>query len=624
VIEKSLKIWPAVLLALSPIAAQAEMRDSVSLEEVVVTGTRDQADPRFLPTTVQVVGRTELTRNHQVSILPTLMQQVPGLFVTSRGMLGYGASTGAAGNIAIRGLSGSSGQLMVLIDGHPQYNGIYGHPIADSYQTLLADHVEVVEGPASLLYGSNAMGGVVNIVTRKPATDGNHLHAEVGAGSYGTVQTEVADQLRVGKFSLTTAGQYARTDNHRPHMGFEQYGGMVKAEYKLSDIWNIYGDLNITHFNSRYPGSTSTPIYGAAQWITRGAANLSLQNHFSKSRGEFSLFTDFGRHKIDDGSSDEANPSTRYFRSRDNVMGISLWEAFDWVPGGLLTVGADYQHIYGRAYYTSKATGEVLDTPNKQSGHSHRNEVAGYLDLRQNLWQWLTLEAGVRVDHHSVTGTEWIPQAGVVVRPNSFSELKATATKGFRNPTMRELYLYPTSTEDLKPERLWSYELSWHSRLMQGNLRYGVTLFYMNGDNIIQVIERKNVNTGKIENSGLELEASLRLGNHWDVSTNHSFLHEVHHVVASPEYKGFVGVDFHQGKWVANTGLTIVSGLFKSVGTNEQKENFCLLNATLGYFPTHWMQLWVRGENLLAESYEINLGYPMPRATFMGGVTLHI
>lgn len=140
--------------------ALAQQTDSLALQEVVVTGTRTATDVRHLPMTVTVIDRQQLTEQHQTSVLPTVMQQVPGLFVTSRSMMGYGVSTGAAGGINLRGIAGGTGQLMVLIDGHPQYQGIFGHPIADSYQTLMAERVEVLRGPASMLYGSNAMGGV--------------------------------------------------------------------------------------------------------------------------------------------------------------------------------------------------------------------------------------------------------------------------------------------------------------------------------------------------------------------------------------------------------------------------------------------------------------------------------
>ena len=594
--------------------------DSVPLQEIVVTGTRNAVDVRHLPMTVTVIDHSALAEQHQSNILPTVMQQVPGLMLTSRSMMGYGVSTGAAGGINLRGISGGAGQLLVLIDGHPQYQGIYGHPISDSYQTLMADRVEVLRGPASVLYGSNAMGGVLNIVTRSMHENGVKTDIDLGAGSYGTVQAEATNRVRSGKFNSTVSAQYNRTDNHRPRMGFEQYGGYMKLGYDFSSHWNAYVDANITHFNSSYPGAVSSPIYGADQWITRGVVSAALENHFNRTSGALSVYSNFGRHKIDDGSADPSAPTQRFFRSKDALTGVSWYQSAQLFEGNRVTVGLDYQHIYGHAYYTSKSTGEVLDTPNKQSGRSYRNEVAGYVDFRQDILSWLTVDAGVRVDHHSITGTEWVPQAGVVVRPMPTGELKAMASKGFRNPTMREMYLYPPSNEELEPERIWNYELSWRQRM--GAFSYGINLFYLKGDNMIQTVERKNVNTGEIENYGVELEAGWRVSPHLSITTNHSFLHMENKVVAAPEYKGFLGANYQWKRWNAVAGLQYISNLYTAVGQNEQTENFCLLNASVSYALGNNLSLWVRGENLLAQEYEINLGYPMPRATFMGGVNI--
>lgn len=609
----------AVGTLLFPAKVSAEViNDSLSLQEVVVTGTRNATDVRHLPMTVTVVGRKTLTEQHQPSVLPTVMQQVPGLFVTSRSMMGYGVSTGAAGGINLRGITGGAGQLLVLIDGHPQYNGVYGHPISDSFQTLMADRVEVLRGPASVLYGSNAMGGVLNIVTRSIREDGVKSSVNLGAGSYGTVQAEASNQVRSGKFSSTVSAQYGRTDNHRPRLGFEQYGGYLKLGYDITEHWNTYADADITHFNSSYPGAVSSPMYGADQWITRGVVSAAVENHYNRTSGALSVYSNFGRHKIDDGSADPTTPTQRFFRSKDALTGISWYQSAQLFEGNRLTVGMDYQHIYGNAYYTSKQTGEVLDTPNKQSGKSHRNEIAGYVDFRQDLATWLTIDAGLRLDHHSVTGTEWIPQAGIVVRPIETGEIKAMASKGFRNPTMREMYLYPPSNEELEPERIWNYELSWRHRL--GAFHYGANLYYIKGDNMIQTVNRKNVNTGEIENYGAELEAEYRIDSHWSVNTNHSLLHMEHPVIAAPTYKGFLGANYNCCRWTVVAGLQYISGLYTAVGDQEQKEDFCLLNASVTYNVAKGLSLWLRGENLLAQSYEINLGYPMPRATFMGGI----
>ena len=602
------------------------LADSLALQEVVVTGTRNATDVRHLPMTVTVVGRDLLTAEHQTSVLPTVMREVPGLFVTSRAMMGYGVSTGAAGGINLRGITGGAGQLLVLIDGHPQYQGIYGHPISDSYQTLMAERVEVLRGPASVLYGSNAMGGVLNIVTRQAKQDGVNTNIQLGAGSYGTIQAEASNQVRSSKFSSTVSAQYGRTDNHRPRMGFKQYGGYLKLGYDLNDHWNAYVDANVTHFNASYPGATDKPMFEADQWITRGVVSAALENHYGNTSGALSVYSNFGRHKIDDGTTDPTAPTQRYFRSKDALTGVSVYQSIQLIEGNRVTAGVDYMHIYGNAYYTSKATGEILDTPNKQSGKSYRNEIAGYVDFRQDLLDWLTIDAGIRLDHHSITGTEWVPQGGIVVRPIETGEIKAMVSKGFRNPTMREMYLYPPSNTDLEPERLWNYELSWKHRLNDGTV-YGLNVFYLKGDNMIQTMQMdgkpRNVNTGEIENWGIEGELKFPIGRYFDLRANGSYLHMKNRIVGAPEGMAYVGVDYHQGKWFANLGLQDFANLYTAVGATETKENAWLLNASVTYAATRNISLWARGENLLAQKYEINLGYPMPRATFMGGVSVN-
>ena len=603
--------------------AETEFTDSIGLSEVVVTGSRNVTDIRHLPQTVTVIGHLKLTENQRTNVLPTLMEQVPGLMVTSRGMMGYGVSTGGSGGMMLRGISSGAGQVMVLIDGHPQYNGIFGHPIADAYPTMMTERVEVLRGPASMLYGSNAMGGVVNIVTRTSEADGSHGYVNLGAGSWGTLQGEAGYSLRHGKWRATASGQYVRSDNHRPNMGFEQYGGFAKVNYDITPHWNVFADASITHFNASYPGTTSAPMLDADQWITRGAIAIGIENHYRLTSGRLSIYDNFGRHKIDDGyDALTGSPQTRLFRSSDALLGISWYQSAVLWSGARLTVGFDYQNIYGHAYYTDRQNGNVLETPNKQSGEERNHELAGYVDLRQDLFTWLTAEAGVRYDHHTITGGEWIPQAGIVVRPLRSGELKLMASKGFRNPTMREMYLYPPSNTDLKPERMWSYELSWKHRIASGRLQYGINLFCIDADNIIQTVNRQNVNTGELNNKGIEFELQYRINSHWTLNTNHSWLDMRQPVLSAPKYKSHAGVTMSYGRWRANVGLTEVCGLYTAIGDNEHTEAFTLLNATVSYAICHPVTLWLKGDNLLAQRYEYIAGMPMPKATFMAGLNL--
>ena len=618
-----------VILSFS-VSMRAEETDSLSvnrsLEELVVTGTRNETDVRHLSQTVSVIDRKEIEQGLQPSLLPVLTEQVPGLFVTSRGVMGYGVSDGAAGGISLRGLSGGSAQLMVLIDGHPQYAGIFGHPISDSYQSLLADRVEVLRGPASVLYGSNAMGGVINIVTRKMREDGVKTDLRAGYGSYNTLETELTNRVRKGRFSSVVSGSYNRTDGHRDNMQFEQYGGYVKLGYDLTANWNTYADVNVTHFNATYPGPVSAPLLEGDQRITRGVASFALENKYERTSGGLSFFYNWGKHWINDGYTPSAgeSPQDGRFNSFDDMMGVSFYQSSQFFEGNRITFGFDWFR-YGGEAWTEYVKGEDAGT-REDIVDKRENEMAGYVDFRQDIGSWLTFNAGLRVDHHSRVGTEWVPQFGAAFHLPENVELKASAAKGFRYPILREMYMFPPQNPDLQPESMWNYELAFSQRLLGGRLHYGLNLFYIDGKNLIMRLPNPsgsgmlNQNSGAVDNAGVEAQVAYRISRQWSVDANYSYLHMDNPVVAAPEHKLYAGANFTKGRWDVSSGIQYIAGLYTAVGDNPQTENFVLWNVRGSFRATEWLSLWARGENLFAQRYEINAGYPMPKATFEGGV----
>lgn len=601
---------------------------SYAINEVVVTGTRSETDVRHLPMTVSVVGRPQLEASQQTSVLPVLNSQVPGFFSTSRGVMGYGVATGASGQMSLRGIGGPAQAglpttgLLVLIDGHPQYMGLMGHPIADAYQTMMAERVEVLRGPASVLYGSNAMGGVINIVTRKMQEDGIRTNINIGAGSYGSVQTEATNRIRKGRFSSTVTASYNRTDGHRADMAFEQYGGYAKLGYDFTDNWKVWGDVNVTRFNATNPGSVMKPYIDNDQRITRGMTSFALENHYEKTSGALSFFYNWGDHWINDGYQPGGEPLQYRFNSNDQMLGVSWYQSIQLFQGNRLTVGADYFHFGGEAW------NQFFDGHRETSANKSLNEVAGYVDFRQDIAAWLTLDAGARVDYHSQTGTEFIPQVGLAFHLPENAEIKAMASKGFRNPTIREMYMFPPQNPDLKPEKLWNYELSFSQRLMDNRLSYGLNVFYINGENLIIRLPNPNgsgmlnQNSGEIENWGAEANVGYQFNPVWSVMANYSWLHMENPVLASPEHKLYGGVNFRKGRWSASTGIQYVKGLYTDLDA-ATKENFVLWDMQGSFKATNYLSFYVRGENLLAQRYEINAGYPMPKATFMGGVNIN-
>lgn len=601
------------------------VQKKVTIEEVVVTGTRNETDVRHLPMTVSVVNREQIEHRNDPSLLPLLTEYIPGLFTTSRGLMGYGVSGGAAGGMSLRGIGGVPQEglpttgMLVLIDGHPQYMGLMGHPISDAYQSLLAERVEVLRGPASVLYGSNAMGGVINIVTRKMQQDGIRTHANVGYGSYNTLQSEVTNRIRKGRFTSIVSGSYNRTDGHRKDMEFEQYGGYAKFGYEISDAWNVWADVNLTHFDASNPGEISNPLLDNDQRITRGMTSFALANNYAKTSGTLSFFYNWGKHWINDGYNLGGDPLDYRFHSRDLMLGVSWYQSVQLFEGNRLTVGFDYFHFGGEAW--NKTLAGERDTQADKT----QDDVAGYIDFRQNLGDWLTFDVGLRVDHHSQVGTEWVPQIGFSFHLPENSEVKLMASKGFRYPTIREMYMFRPANPDLKPERLWSYELSFAQRLLDGRLSYGVNVFYIDGENLIMRMpidgRPLNVNTGKIENSGVEAQVAYRIVPAWSVDANYSYLHMDNPVLASPEHKLYAGTAFSKGRWNVSTGLQYVAGLYKELDP-EETEDFLLWNVRGSFRVLDGFDVWVKGENLLAQRYEINAGFPMPKATVMAGVNI--
>lgn len=631
----TLLLASALIFNIANAAGSNDTLKTGNIQEVVITGTRTATDVRHLSQTVNVVDRDAIEESNRTSLLPLLAEQVPGLFITQRGYAGYGVSDGAAGVISMRGMTGSGTAVrtLVLIDGHPNYAGIFGHPVADAYQSLMTERVEVLRGPASMLYGSYAMSGVINIVTKKPQ-DGTHAYIHAGYGSFNTTETEFSVNTRQGKMSAVAGGSYNRTDGHRDRMGFEQFGGYAKLDYDISRNWNASANIDITRFKASQPGTIDNPYYDSDQDITRGTTSLFVENRYDRTSGGVSLFYSWGDHWINDGyGPNDPDPSKRdprlfRFTSYDDMTGASVWQSLNLFEGNRITVGVDYYRYGGIVEYDS-----IEGRPKSLQVDKRESELAGYVEMRQEVGSWITLNAGIRADRHFRIGTELVPQFGAAFHLPANAEVKLSAAKGFRYPTLKDNFLFPPQNADLKPESLWNYEIAFSQTLLEGRLHYGINLFHMDVKNTIQAVTPgpKNMNTGELKNTGAEVQASYMISKAFTVNGNYSYLKMETPVIGAPTHKAYLGGSFTQSRWHASTGLQYVNSLYTTVkqprpatvlANPDIKEDFLLWNARVSYQATDMVQLWVNGDNLLNTDYQINDGYPMPGIAFMAGVNL--
>jgi iron complex outermembrane receptor protein len=618
------------LLTTIPLLAEnrqpAERNDTIRLDEVIVTGTMPKVNLRNLPMSITVISGNTIEERMQPSLLPLLTEEVPGLFISQRGVMGYGVANGAAGGMSIRGIGGApTSGVLVLIDGHPQYMGLMGHPLADSYQSMMTERVEVVRGPASVLYGSNAMGGVINIITKKQPQEGLRQSARIMYGSYNTLSAEAMNGWRKEKLHLVGNISYNRSDGHRENMDFEQLNGYAKAGYDFTAHWSSFIDLNLSKTLSANPGPVTNRMIDNDADILRGVASAVLENEYNRTSGAVKFFYNFGAHEINDGISiiSSALPPDYRFRSDDQMFGFSAYQSYSFFEGNKTTAGFDFQRFGGKAW--NKFPDEA---DNVELADVHLNNEAVYLNLQQSLpGNKLTLNGGIRLDHHEINGSEWIPQLGLSYNPASSTVLKAIVSKGFRNPTIREMYMFPPQNPDLKPERLWNYELSYLQTLFNNQLSLGVNLFYIKGDNMIQVamVDGKplNINSGKVENKGIEFSTAWQVTQSLRFSANYSYLDMTYKILAAPEHKLYVSGNYTKERWNFSSGLQYIGNLYTTIGPEPQKERFLLWNARIHYKALEWLNIFLRGENLLDQAYEINAGYPMPGATVFGGLQVH-
>ena len=607
----------ALLAAFLGRAVEPEYESIDTLRSAVVTGTRVAMDRDRLPAPVSVVGRATIERSDESALMPSLMEQVPGLFVTSRGVTGYGVSSGAAGGISLRGFSAASGRTLVLIDGHPQYQSIYGHAVADEYLADLAERVEVTRGAASVLYGSNAMGGAINIITRRPDFLGNRVSVKLMGGSYGTWRASATEQYSSGRFSLTANVAHDRTAGHRENSAFHSTSGMLKASYDLSAAWRLSGDVNVVRAYSQNPGTVEKPMFEGTADITRMMSWISLENHYDRTSGGINLYFNYGKHDINDGYAAGGKPQPYLFHSTDYQGGFNIFQAFRPWTGGTLTGGIDLK-LYGGNAYRNPTTEIYAD-------HKHLHEEAVYL-LAQQLLGRFTFDAGIRMEHHSLYGVEWIPQAGVSFLAGPNTSLKLSASKGFRTPNLRELYMYAVANAELKPERAWSYDFTVAQHWLDGRLNAELSLFYTTGSNIIEVTvvdgKRANRNVGAFANKGVEFSADWQATPELRFNANYSYLHMSTIYTGAPVHKVYLSGTWTHGRFSANLGAMGIKDLYLSTGETAQKSSYVDLKARFAFQATDWLTLFVRGENLLNSKYQTMLGFPEPGITVLGGVAI--
>ena len=619
----------APLMAAPPAKGLADTTRVHGLGEVVVTGSNQATSRNLLPYTVSIVNSRQLEATGKTQLLSALSGEVPSLFVSQRNIFGFGVSNGGSGGIKIRGVGGSpTNAILMMVDGQPQFAGLYSHPVADFYETEYVDHVEVLRGPGSVLYGSNAMGGVINVITKQARQEGVHTTLSTQYGSYNTWQSSLTNMVRKGKFSSLVSLGYDRTDGLQDNFDFKQASLYAKLGYDVAKNWSLFADYSLMNFIGNDPiyaklrNAESNDIYH--QNVTRGEASVTLSNQYAASatNGAVRIYYSYGNHYIDDPN---------HFHSLDDRFGILAYQNFSPWKMATATVGFDFNTYTGKipmsgghAYGDGSRPAQMQTIDRKSI-----TEYSPYITLQQALFKGiLTLNGGLRMANSDRFGSHWLPQVGFAVHPGDDWTLKASLAKGYRNPSFREMYLYAVANPDLNPESMMNYEAS-IAKHFSRYLSMDVTAYFSEGSNLIQTASvptadggttNRNMNTGSFINKGIEVSAQSHPLDVLSLRASYSFMHtSLSNLTAAPKNQYFLGIGWQALKWLSvDAELKGVGGLY--VADNVERQNYALLGLRLTYKPVKFLDIFAHFDNIANAKYQINYGYEMPGFTAMGGV----
>lgn len=585
-----------------------ETKKVIVLDEVNVIKKKSLSS--LTSSTLTVIPKEVIDKSKKTSVLSLISEMVPGAFVTERGTLGYGVYSGSAGSISFRGVGGSpTTQVLVAIDGQPQYMGINGHHLPDAYRTSNVERIEVIRGPASTLYGSNAMGGVINIITSDPK-DGLNTSLDASYGTYNTQKYLLSNSFKKKNFSSFISVNHDRTDGHRPNSAFHLTGGDMKLLYQINDHYKVSTNISVSGYQSTDPGPISAPTTTDTLTadVTRLSTILSLENNHLRSRGAFQLSYNYGHHDLYYG-----------WNSKDHSIGANAYQMFSLLKNNLTTVGLNYSRYGGIADDRSKP---------KFNLDEFIDESAGYIIVEQNIFDKLTLNAGLRINYSTQFDFNYIPQAAVSYKITPTSSAKLSVAKGFRNPTLRELYIF-AANDSLMPESMINYELSY--KYVSKNYRFNaeVAAYVSKGDNIIETefvnnIPKYSYNSGDFENIGFELMASYKINDDLNLSANYSYIDYSKPLLATP--RGMLNVSTDYSFWKMNlmANVQYIDKIYTQVKKQLEHESYVLANLMLSCDVARGVHLYFKLNNLLDTDYQMTYNYPMPGRTCNLGISVNI
>ena len=608
-------------------------------EQVVVTATRSEAPLSTLGIGVSVLDRERISER-QLSMLLPLLQELPGMAVARTG------APGAQGSAFLRG--GGSNSARVLIDGVPVNDpgGLF------NFGTLLPlelERIEVVRGAASSVYGTDALAGVIHIVTRQAdAAEPPGVHAEAEGGAFAWRRAEGGVSGRSGRFDWNAGLVRLETDNEQPNSAFDQTAGALSAGARLADRTTLRLTLRGESGALGTPGQTA---FGRPDLDARFERDALAAGAYLRRAGDHvvhALRVGFARTAELSLDPVDSGPFTPTYRGR-----TAPFQVFDFTdPAGFqndtrrLSLGYQLEAEAGRRHLVTAGVDLERETGDLGSRSAallspERTNVGAYLQDQVVLGNRLFVTAGARVERNDSFGTRAVPRAALAWRARGGVDaltLRASAGAGIKEPSFFESFgisFFAQGNPDLKPERSRTFDVGIEQRLLRSRLRLEATLYEHDyRDQIAFTIvdfstfHGSFVNVGRTRARGLELAADAAPAPHVRLHAAYTYL-DGRVLVSTSDFdpvfavgRGLLRRPKHQlaltasaGNERFDVGATLLAvgrradSDFAGLGLTEN-DGYARVDGRARVRLGRGFEAFVVAENLFDREYQEALGYP--------------
>lgn len=578
-------LFPAIVLA----------EEITSLGEIVVTADRMARTADETLTPVSIITRADIER-YQATSVPDVLRRIPGINISNSG------GVGKATSVFLRG--SNSGHVLVLVDGVAIGSATLGTVAFQDLPLEQVERIEVVRGPRSSLYGSEAIGGVIQIFTRKGGDAGKSLLPEIklSAGSHSTQQASAnfggGNDLTWYNLNLShdqTDGFDATTDGSEPDDdGYQRTAASLRVGHRFDNGAKLEVSALHSEAENDYDGS-----FVNQSEVTQQV----LSGQYQQSIGERVLVTARVGQSLDKSD----NFKDGVFTSRFDTQRDSASLQADVATGntGNLTLGLDRQ--------TDKIDSTTAYTV------SSRDNTGVFVAWQQGFGQ-TGMEVSARHDDNEQFGQHTTGSLAIGHELGNGLRLQASYGTAFKAPTFNQLYFPGFGAEDLEPEESTNTEIGVSGTAAAGKVRWAANVFNNEIDNLISYPPPTFAvsQTDKARIRGLELEAGTQMAG-WDVNANLTVQEPENRsgadagktLVLRPQHMANVDIDRTLGKLRLGAGVHAEGKRYTDAANTESTKlpGYSTLDLRAEYQVAKNWTVGAKIGNVLDKDYQTNNRY---------------